>query len=84
MDVLKFGGTSVGSASTIKQVVHIISDSSNPKIVVLSAMSGVTNLLVGLHQTAIAQDKDAMEKSWKSLPKSTIRPLTNFLWILQR
>jgi len=62
MDVLKFGGTSVGSASTIKQVVHIISDSSNPKIVVLSAMSGVTNLLVGLHQTAIAQDKDAMEK----------------------
>ncbi len=67
MDVLKFGGTSVGSASTIKQVVHIISDNSNPKIVVLSAMSGVTNLLIGLHQTAIAQDIDAMEKIMETL-----------------
>ncbi|HEA29813.1 MAG TPA: aspartate kinase [Leeuwenhoekiella sp.] len=62
MDVLKFGGTSVGSASTIKQVVEILNDSNNPKIVVLSAMSGVTNLLVGLHQAAIIQDKDGMEK----------------------
>jgi len=50
MDVLKFGRTSVGSASTIRQVVHIISDSSNTKIVVLSAMSGLTNLLVVLYQ----------------------------------
>lgn len=67
MDVLKFGGTSVGSASTIKQVVHIISASSNPKIVVLSAMSGVTNLLVGLHQAAIIKDKDTMEKIMETL-----------------
>lgn len=67
MDVLKFGGTSVGSASTIKQVVHIISDSSNPKIVVLSAMSGVTNLLVGLHKAAIVQDREAMEKIMETL-----------------
>ena len=67
MDVLKFGGTSVGSASTIRQVVHIINDNSNPKIVVLSAMSGVTNLLIGLHQTAIAKDIDAMEKIMETL-----------------
>ncbi|WP_031426671.1 aspartate kinase [Flavimarina sp. Hel_I_48] len=67
MDVLKFGGTSVGSAATIRQVVEIISDSSNPKIVVLSAMSGVTNLLVGLHQAAIIQDHDAIEKIMEAL-----------------
>jgi len=45
MRVLKFGGTSVGSADRIKEVADIISDGV-PKIVVLSAMSGTTNSLV--------------------------------------
>jgi len=43
--VLKFGGTSVGSAKRIKQLVHLIEDEL-PKIVVLSAMSGTTNALL--------------------------------------
>jgi aspartate kinase len=45
MRVLKFGGTSVGSALRIKEVAGIITDGI-PKIVVLSAMSGTTNALV--------------------------------------
>ena len=45
MKVLKFGGTSVGSAQRMKQVAALINDGS-PKIVVLSAMSGTTNTLV--------------------------------------
>ena len=45
MKVLKFGGTSVGSAERIHSVAHLISDGL-PKIVVLSAMSGTTNTLV--------------------------------------
>lgn len=44
MRVLKFGGTSVGSAERIKEVATIINDGV-PKIVVLSAMSGTTNQL---------------------------------------
>jgi aspartate kinase len=44
MRVLKFGGTSVGSAEKIQQVAALISDGI-PKIVVLSAMSGTTNFL---------------------------------------
>ena len=40
--VMKFGGTSVGSASRIREVACLIS-SDIPKIVVLSAMSGTTN-----------------------------------------
>ncbi|MDR1745864.1 MAG: aspartate kinase [Tannerella sp.] len=44
MKVLKFGGTSVGSAQRMKDVVKLISDGA-PKIVVLSAMSGTTNSL---------------------------------------
>ena len=43
--VMKFGGTSVGSADRIKYVATLIED-DRFKIVVLSAMSGVTNTLV--------------------------------------
>ena len=56
MNVLKFGGTSVGSAQNIRKVVEILSVTEKPKIVVLSAMSGVTNLLVSLNQASIDKD----------------------------
>lgn len=45
MKVLKFGGTSVGTASRIKDVAKLISERGR-NIVVLSAMSGTTNTLV--------------------------------------
>ena len=45
MKVLKFGGTSVGSAQRMKDVAKLITDGER-KIVVLSAMSGTTNTLV--------------------------------------
>lgn len=45
MKVLKFGGTSVGSAQRMKDVTKLITDGKQ-KIVVLSAMSGTTNTLV--------------------------------------
>ena len=45
MKVLKFGGTSVGSAKRMKEVASLICD-GDQKIVVLSAMSGTTNTLV--------------------------------------
>ena len=44
MKVLKFGGTSVGSAQRMKNVAKLITGERN--IVVLSAMSGTTNSLV--------------------------------------
>lgn len=49
MVVMKFGGTSVGSAESIKQVVNIITKKEGKKIVVLSAFSKVTNLLVAIN-----------------------------------
>lgn len=45
MKVLKFGGTSVGSAQRIKKVANLITERGR-NIVVLSAMSGTTNTLV--------------------------------------
>lgn len=48
MKVLKFGGTSVGTATSIRNVKNIIAGQPGKKLVVLSAMSGVTNELVSL------------------------------------
>ncbi len=45
MKVLKFGGTSVGSAERMKQVAKLIMNGEK-NLVVLSAMSGTTNSLV--------------------------------------
>ena len=45
MIVLKFGGTSVGSVENIRKVADIVMRTKGQKIVVLSAMSGVTNSL---------------------------------------
>ena len=45
MKVLKFGGTSVGSAERIKNVAKLVVERGK-NIVVLSAMSGTTNTLV--------------------------------------
>ena len=46
MNVMKFGGTSVGSPERMKSVAQLITRSGDPTFVVLSAMSGTTNSLV--------------------------------------
>lgn len=55
MKVLKFGGTSVGSVESIKAVLGIVKKSyedGEKPLVVLSAMSGVTNLLTQMAENA--------------------------------
>ncbi len=55
MKILKFGGTSVGSVESIRTLLEIIkreSASGENPVVVLSAMSGVTNLLVSMADAA--------------------------------
>lgn len=46
MKVMKFGGTSVGSAERMQSVSKLITASGEPTFVVLSAMSGTTNSLI--------------------------------------
>ena len=50
MIVLKFGGTSVGSVENFRKVARIVQDCQEDKIIVLSAMSGVTNTLVNISE----------------------------------
>lgn len=55
MKILKFGGTSVGSVESIKAVLAIVKESfeaGEKPLVVLSAMSGITNLLTKMAEDA--------------------------------
>ena len=53
MKILKFGGTSVGSIASIQTLLNILKNEKGEKpVVVLSAMSGVTNLLVSMAEGA--------------------------------
>jgi len=57
MKVLKFGGTSVGSAMRMKEMTKLILNGDS-KIVVLSAMSGTTNSLVEISDYLYKQNID--------------------------
>lgn len=57
MKVLKFGGTSVGNAKRIKNLLSIIDVNEN-QIVVLSAVAGTTNALVEIASAYASDDKD--------------------------
>jgi aspartokinase/homoserine dehydrogenase 1 len=54
MQVLKFGGSSVGTTTAISKVIALVKArvQTTPSIVVVSAMSGVTDQLILLGQTA--------------------------------
>ena len=56
MKVLKFGGTSVGSAQRMKNVAKLITGTRN--IIVLSAMSGTTNSLVEISDYLYKKNPD--------------------------
>jgi len=56
MIVLKFGGTSVGDARRLKNLINLI-QSEERRIVVLSAVSGTTNRLVDIAESLYKQQK---------------------------
>lgn len=69
MKILKFGGTSVGSADRMKNLMQII-DPSEQQIVVLSAVSGTTNSLVEISQLLLNEKRDAAAEAIQKLKKS--------------
>ena len=61
MKVLKFGGTSVGSVESIRQIQQIIARESDDCIVVVSALGGITDQLLHAAQLALQADDAYME-----------------------
>jgi aspartate kinase len=64
--VLKFGGTSVGSAQRMKDLVKLTVD-AQPKVIVLSAMSGTTNALVEISNSLYKKETDKAKELIKTL-----------------
>lgn len=56
MKVMKFGGTSVGSAESILRVKSIVEKQTEPVIVVVSALGGITDKLIRTSHMAVEGD----------------------------
>ncbi len=61
MKVLKFGGSSVGSVIGIKNLKEIAQGCDKPVVVVVSALGGVTDMLISTAVTAAAGDETFRE-----------------------
>lgn len=56
MKVLKFGGSSVGSPESLANVKNIVEGIPERKIVVVSALGGITDLLISTARLAVEDD----------------------------
>lgn len=62
MKVLKFGGSSVGSAEGLRNIKQIVERQSSPVVVVVSALGGITDLLIATSATAARGGIDYLDK----------------------
>ena len=85
MQVLKFGGSSVGSADAISKVLDIVSESikKEPTIVVVSAMSGVTDQLLMLAHSA-SQGNEAYKTIVQNIEQKHLDAVRTLLPIQQQ
>jgi aspartate kinase len=67
MKVMKFGGTSVGKPERMHEVAQLITRDNESKIVVLSALSGTTNALVGISNSLSTGDREAAKQQIDAL-----------------
>src|ERR1700754_1437044 len=75
--VMKFGGTSVGNGRCIKRAAEIVRDESQkgPLVTVVSAMSGVTNLLIDAANRSQTGESDAALQLAKALREKHLEAL---------
>lgn len=69
MNVMKFGGTSVGTPERIKSVAKMVSESGEQVFIVLSAMSGTTNSLVEISNYLYKKNPEGANEVINSLEK---------------
>lgn len=73
MKVMKFGGTSVGSPSRMKEVTKLATTSGEPVFLVLSAMSGTTNSLVEISDYLYKKNPDGANEVINALEQKYMR-----------
>lgn len=82
MKILKFGGTSVGSAQRMKEVANLVLDGEQ-KIVVLSAMSGTTNSLVEISNYLYKKNSDGANEVINKLETKYIQEVDTLFATLE-
>ena len=73
MEILKFGGTSVGAPTRMHHVAKLITTDVNPKMVVLSAVSGTTNSLVRIGEVLETGNKSEAKQLISDLKEQYFR-----------
>jgi aspartate kinase len=80
MKVMKFGGTSVGKPERMAEISRLITKEDEPKIVVLSALSGTTNALTEISDSLAKGDRqkaknriDALEDHYQAFIKNLVK-----------
>jgi aspartate kinase len=79
---MKFGGTSVGSPEAISSVVHIVQrelDAGSQVIVVVSAMSGVTDTLLAAARMAVEGNRWGYQSSAEALRERHVEAANRLL-----
>jgi len=73
MLVLKFGGTSVGTAQRMRDVLSILNRSEDKQLVVLSAMAGTTNALIEINAELREHNIDSANTMLETLKGQYVR-----------
>jgi aspartate kinase len=80
MKVMKFGGTSVGKPERMAEISRLITKEDEPKIIVLSALSGTTNALTEISDSLGKGDRqnaknriDALEDHYQAFIKNLVK-----------
>lgn len=75
MVILKFGGTSVSSLSNLQQLNNIVRSKTDSYILVVSAFSGVTNLLESIAVNSLKEEPLALLQEFRDIHMGHIKNL---------
>ena len=84
---MKFGGTSVGSPEAIRQVATIIRDTvaeGHQVVTVISAMAGVTNMLIQAARDAETGDTGGYRKAAREMRERHVKAATELVSVTNR
>ena len=74
MKVLKFGGTSVANSKSLNNVLEIIKNQNDSIVVVVSALAGITDLLMEMLTLAESR-KDNFKSNLSKIEKLHLEPI---------
>jgi aspartokinase/homoserine dehydrogenase 1 len=74
MKVLKFGGTSVANSKNIEHVSYIVASQDKNNVVVVSALGGITDLLISALQIA-AKGESSFTQTLKEIEERHLEPI---------